>query len=198
MSAWLGSQAVLAWQFNSEYLTLHHTARLGCKQQPASSKAGKACVTLGLGCEAHLKTTHKQKAHLEVVILEKGRWHGLVVSNCKKKPTRIPWWKQLPRALNSESVMVGVCCVAPGQTVIRNSWNLRFLSFFLCSNHLREKKKQVGKTGSLININIVMCERKRQERPIWFSCFQPLLGIFSLSISPFFSPFASVFLCKYR
>lgn len=41
-------------------------------------------MTLGLGCEAHLKTTHKQKAHLEVVILEKGRWHGLVVSNCKK------------------------------------------------------------------------------------------------------------------
>ena len=75
-------------QFNSEYLTLRLSAGLGCKQQSASSIAAKGCVTLGLGCEAHLKTTHKQEAHLEVVILEKGRWHGLVVSHCKKT-TRI-------------------------------------------------------------------------------------------------------------
>lgn len=37
--------------------------------------------------------------------------------------------------------MVGVCCVAPGQTVIRNSWNLCFLSFS-CSNGLRGKKER--------------------------------------------------------
>lgn len=40
---------------------------------------------LGLDCGAHLKTTHEQEAHLEVLILEKGRWHWLVVSHWKKE-----------------------------------------------------------------------------------------------------------------
>lgn len=83
---WQGSKPALAWQFNSEYLTLRHTAGFGCKQQSASGIAAKACVMLGLGCEAHLKTTHKQEALLEVLILEKGRWHWLLVSHCKKTP----------------------------------------------------------------------------------------------------------------
>lgn len=90
VSGWQGSQPILVWQSNTEYLTLCHTVGLGCKQQSSRSIAAEVCVMLGLGCEAHLKTTHKQKAHFEVLILEKGRWHGLVVSHCKKTPPGSP------------------------------------------------------------------------------------------------------------
>lgn len=76
--------------------------------------------------------------------------------------------------------MVGVCCVAPGQTVIRNYWNLRFLSFS-CSNRLRGKTEG-GKTGSLININILMCEGGREDLS-GLAAFIPCCGAF-LSLFP--------------
>lgn len=140
---------------------------------------------LGLGYEAHLKPTEKQEAHLEVLILEEGRWHGLVGVTLKRKKkkkgknTRIPWWKHLPLALNSKSVVVGVCYVAPGQTVIRNSWNLCFSSFS-CSDRQRRKMVCVLWRGDsdLININIKMCENGGEGLSGF--CFQPMLGNFCL------------------
>lgn len=121
VNVWLGSQLVLAWQFNSEYLTLHHTAGFSCKQQSASSIAAEACVMLGLGCEAHLKTTHKQEAHLEVLILEKGRWHWLVVSHCKKtlgspdeSSSRLLWTASLSWLVSAVWLRVKLWYATPG------------------------------------------------------------------------------------
>lgn len=122
VNSWLGSQPVLAWQFNSEYLTLRHTAGFGCKQQQsASSTAARACVMQGLGCEAHLKTTHKQEAVLEVLILEKGRWHWLVVSHCKKtlgcpdeSSSRLLWTASLSWLVSAVWLRVKLWYATPG------------------------------------------------------------------------------------
>lgn len=110
---------------------------------------------LGLSFEAHLKTMQKQEAHLEVLILEKGRWHWLVVSHRSKKTKhKDPLMKAAPLSLNSESVMVGVCCVASGQTVVRNSWNLCFLCFS-CSNGLRGNKEQKQEVSLILIFSYV-------------------------------------------
>lgn len=89
------------------------------------------------------------------------------------------WWCQTVKKPHQDTLMKAapayfeqrVChgwCLLCGSRSNCDTQLLEFalFKFFLCSNHLREEKKQVGKTGSLININIVMCERKRQERPI--------------------------------
>lgn len=71
--------------------------------------------------------------------------------------------------------MVGVCCVPPGQTVIRNSWNLRFLSFS-CLNRLGGKNRGGG-AGSFININILICEGGKEELS-GLAAFKPCFGAF--------------------
>lgn len=90
--------------------------------------------------------------------------------------------------------MVGVCCVAPGQTVIRNSWNLCFLSFS-CSNGLRGEKSAI--TGSFININILLCEGGREDLS-GLAPFKPGCGAFlSLFLFLMLSFFPSILLCTF-
>lgn len=135
-------------------------------------------MMLGLGCEAHLKTTHKQEAHLEVLILEEGRWHGLVVSHCKKKKKthQDPLMKAAP-ACFEQRVCHGWCLLCGS----RSNCDTQLLEFalfkFFMFKSSEGKKQRGGKTGSLININILMCERGREDLS-GLAAFNPCWGAF--------------------
>lgn len=146
-----------------------------------------------LGWEAHLKTLHKQ--NLKVLILEKGRWHGLVVSDSKKKkkkePTRIPWWKQLLLSLNSKSVIAGGCCVAAGSNCDTQLLEFVLFKFFMFKS--TEGKQRRG-AGSLININIIMCGGGKEDLS-GLLAFIPVVERLSLSVC-LAHPFPSVSSCS--
>ena len=141
---------------------------------------------LGLGCQAQLKTTHKQEAHLEVLILEKGRWHGLLVSHCKKTPgspdessSRLLWTASLSSLVSAVWLQVKLWYATPGICA--------FQVFHV--QIVWGKNREVGgwKAGRLININILMNESCRKDlsglvalKPCWAAFL-----FLSLSLSRF-------------